>query len=565
MNSSPLLHHDVQARVRNLGRHILETYTTLGPRVRLHPVGAGGSPVVYALKAYHPEFVIAEDAASADILITDRLDPAGQPPLALREKPLLALVYGPALLPWDLRAEELVERMLAQLGDDPGRGGLVETPARVAKAWRHWFSGYGREPADVLKTFEDGAEGVDELVLVSSIPVYSHCVVGSTFVETPRGRIPISRLRSNDWVYTVDPATLEISLAQCQNPRITRVDADLVRVYTDNDTLICTPDHKILLTDGTWVEAQNLKNNDRLVSLYRGVMAGGKGDTAYPTLISSRNTRWGRPLLFNGVSKQVTEHRFTVGNTEQHMITHHEDGRVWNNVPENLSLITTGEHNMRHSRTEKLAPSKSRLQAVAESSRRPEVRAQRSESLKQYWANLSQGEREYRSAIVSAGRKRGKVSPNHVVFGVESLDYQEDVWCMDVPGNQTFFANGIAVHNCEHHVAPIFGVAHVGYIPNRRIVGLSKLSRVVDVFARRLQVQERLTNQVADALWENLEPQGVGVVLECRHLCMESRGVQQQGTITTTSALRGCLKEEHEARSEFLQLIDSARKGRGTI
>lgn len=108
--------------------------------------------------------------------------------------------------------------------------------------------------------------------------------------------------------------------------------------------------------------------------------------------------------------------------------------------------------------------------------------------------------------------------------------------------------------HCEHHLAPFFGVAHVAYIPNGRIVGLSKLSRLVDVFAARLQVQERLTNQIADALDEHLRPLGVGVVLRCRHLCMESRGIQRQGATTITSALRGALKDKPEARAEFMGL-----------
>lgn len=110
---------------------------------------------------------------------------------------------------------------------------------------------------------------------------------------------------------------------------------------------------------------------------------------------------------------------------------------------------------------------------------------------------------------------------------------------------------------CEHHLAPFFGVAHIGYIPQRRIVGLSKLARLVDVFARRLQVQERLCRQIADALDTNLMPLGVGVVLECRHSCMEARGVQVAGTVTTTSALRGAFKEA-SVRAEFLSL---ARRG----
>lgn len=115
--------------------------------------------------------------------------------------------------------------------------------------------------------------------------------------------------------------------------------------------------------------------------------------------------------------------------------------------------------------------------------------------------------------------------------------------------------------HCEHHMAAIFGVAHVAYIPNGRVVGLSKIKRVVDIFARRLQVQERLTNQIAEALNANLKPIGVGVILECRHMCMESRGINARGIITTTSALRGAIKEEYETRGEFLNLVRATKKG----
>jgi GTP cyclohydrolase I len=107
---------------------------------------------------------------------------------------------------------------------------------------------------------------------------------------------------------------------------------------------------------------------------------------------------------------------------------------------------------------------------------------------------------------------------------------------------------------CEHHMLPFFGKAHVAYIPNKRILGLSKIPRLVDVFARRLQVQERLTDQVADALMDVLEPQGVGVVIEAQHLCMMMRGVQKQNSSTVTSAVRGAFRDNQSTREEFLRL-----------
>jgi GTP cyclohydrolase I len=107
---------------------------------------------------------------------------------------------------------------------------------------------------------------------------------------------------------------------------------------------------------------------------------------------------------------------------------------------------------------------------------------------------------------------------------------------------------------CEHHLLPFFGLAHVAYVPDRRILGLSKLPRVVEVFARRLQVQERLTDQIANAIMEVVAPRGVGVVLEASHLCMMMRGVEKQRSRTVTSALRGIFRDDPKTRAEFLRL-----------
>ncbi|MEY4876237.1 MAG: cyclohydrolase FolE [Bacteroidota bacterium] len=109
---------------------------------------------------------------------------------------------------------------------------------------------------------------------------------------------------------------------------------------------------------------------------------------------------------------------------------------------------------------------------------------------------------------------------------------------------------------CEHHLLPFFGKAHIAYVPNGNITGLSKIARVVDVFARRLQVQERLTKQILDCLQDTLQPQGVAVVIECKHLCMMMRGVQKQNSVTTTSAFTGVF-ENNTTRSELMKLLSA--------
>ena len=133
---------------------------------------------------------------------------------------------------------------------------------------------------------------------------------------------------------------------------------------------------------------------------------------------------------------------------------------------------------------------------------------------------------------------------SYILKTFPSEDYDEMVLVRNIP----------IYSKCEHHLADIFGRAAIGYIPDGRIVGLSKLSRLANMHARRLQVQERMTNDIARDLWEQLAPKGVGVAIQARHMCMESRGVQQPGTITTTSKLLGVFRDKPETRAEFLRL-----------
>ncbi len=150
----------------------------------------------------------------------------------------------------------------------------------------------------------------------------------------------------------------------------------------------------------------------------------------------------------------------------------------------------------------------------------------------------------------------------------ESLRFLTAGYCQDIeaivgdaifedPCDEMVMVRDIEMYSlCEHHLLPFYGRCHVAYIPNGRIIGLSKLPRIVDVFARRLQVQERLTNQIADTIQEILTPKGVGVVIEAYHLCMMMRGVQKQNSKTITSAMRGGFKRYSKTRMEFLRLID---------
>ncbi len=137
---------------------------------------------------------------------------------------------------------------------------------------------------------------------------------------------------------------------------------------------------------------------------------------------------------------------------------------------------------------------------------------------------------------------------NHAVFEV---DYSEMVVVKDVP----FYSL------CEHHLLPFFGSAHVAYVPNGRVIGLSKIPRIVEMYARRLQVQERLTQQVAEFLMDRLEPRGVGVVLEATHLCAAMRGVRKPGTVMTTASVLGLFRRNDKTRAEFFAHLGRAAPG----
>lgn len=156
-------------------------------------------------------------------------------------------------------------------------------------------------------------------------------------------------------------------------------------------------------------------------------------------------------------------------------------------------------------------------------------------------------------------------TPERVAKALLYLTHGYDLDAKDILGSALFkeeysqmvVVKDIEVYSmCEHHMLPFFGKAHIAYIPNGYVVGLSKIPRVVDVYARRLQVQERLTNEIRDCIQDTLEPLGVGVVMECRHLCMCMRGVQKQNSVTTTSAFTGEFLEE-KTRAEFLNLISN--------
>jgi len=138
-----------------------------------------------------------------------------------------------------------------------------------------------------------------------------------------------------------------------------------------------------------------------------------------------------------------------------------------------------------------------------------------------------------------------KQNPKDILTTFSSDGYDEIVLLKDIEMYST----------CEHHMLPFVGKAHVGYIPRDKVIGISKLARLVEIYARRLQIQERLTNQIATTLQEILDPVAVGVIIEAQHFCMKARGVEKQDSVMTTSTMLGAFREDNKSRQEFLELI----------
>jgi len=166
------------------------------------------------------------------------------------------------------------------------------------------------------------------------------------------------------------------------------------------------------------------------------------------------------------------------------------------------------------------------------------------------------GENPAREGLVHTP-KRVSTSLRFLLSGYGlSLDKLVNGAIFEEPYSEMVVVRDIEMYSlCEHHLLPFFGKAHVAYIPDGRVLGLSKIPRIVDMFARRLQVQERLTTEIGDALQTTLKPQGVGVVIEATHLCMAMRGVEKQNSSAVTSSLLGCFRDDDKSRSEFLSLI----------
>lgn len=455
---------------------------------------------------------------------------------------------------------EAMETILSTLGLDLNDDSLADTPSRVAKMYVNELY-WGLDPLKFPKcTTVDNKMGYDEMVIEKNIKVMSDCFVAGTMVETPKGRVPIERIKAGDWVYSMNAEHL-LELKQAATDGVLINDnSKLVEVYTDDGTVICTPDHRFYTNNKGWIAAGDLEAGDSVTSLYRGAStqykANGRSHLNSNSNAKSAKNRNKLKIPYGMDNMDEAKivycmHHSVVPSKIRYLTIHHENEISSDNRPENLTLMSTADHNREHKRTEKFEDLEYRKARVTEGTTEVSLE-KRSKSVANHWANMSKPEYEARCVAMSSGIT---ASRNHKIIGVRELDYTAPTYCFEVPDNHNFFVNGMCVHNCEHHLRTIVGVAHVAYIPKNKVLGLSKLNRIVDYFSRRPQIQERLAEQIYHALAFILETANIAVVIEAEHFCVKQRGIQDVGSSTITSKLGGDFREIPAVRAEFMNLI----------
>jgi len=502
------------------------------------------------------------------------------------------------------RIERAVREILIGIGEDPDRDGLRETPARVARAFAEQFAGLRQRPEDVLnKVFEADH---DEMVLVKDIEVYSTCVPSRQTVNAVGGRRRAADVRVGDELYTLVEGEVRTTTVTQISARRTR---ELVEVVTEKGSFTVTPDHPVATPEGwreagdvaglfiEWTPVRRLARRRPTIVyghdfgyLIGAICADGTVDDGEVRLIVTEReyAKKFAEAARRSMGLEASIEAVPEGSAEPEASGYRV--RVASSYLADLVRQYVGGDAARGRRRFPRVVLRDRetfggfLEGCLDGDGRRSARPHGSaldgnvpflEDLGQLVGVRFAPSTPGGAALWTADawfRKHGfpahyerpsrlvesqwvKVLEVRPIRATGSRPYT--VYSFTCDPHPTFLIGGHLTHNCEHHLVPFHGLAHVGYTPNAKgqITGLSKLARLVDVYARRPQVQERLTSQIADALMRILEPRGVIVVIEAEHLCMTMRGVRKPGARTVTSAVRGDFREHAETRAEAMSLI----------
>jgi GTP cyclohydrolase I len=516
--------------------------------------------------------------------------------------------------------ERLIHDLLKEIGEDPGREGLEKTPVRVAKAWKYLTSGYQQDVHEVLNEALF-TEEYDEMVVVKDIDFYSLCVPSKQIVNAVGGARPAREIAAGDRLWTLDRGHLRettvLSVSSRKTREIVEITTERGRFRLTPDHPVMTEEgwrEAQDLKPGTqveWINPGSLCRASRqprpgypLGYVLGATAADGSvqdGRRVCLTVKSGDFARKYRDMFaeaFPGIMPRV----------EPVLVPSTFLGR---DVPMHRVRVVSSYVGEKLCRW--LGISEAGCRSKTKTFRFPRVVTSSREMMQGFLDGYCDGDGyrvESGRFIVSANRGFLQDLAEYLGTGVaatgkESADcyrlYVSDRWDQNgwygrhgfrqqtgfyVPFDSTytavtevahlhsdrkphtvysfkcspyptFLVGGHLTHNCEHHLLPFFGKCHIAYMPSRKIVGLSKLPRLVEMFARRLQVQERLTTQIAQTLDEVLQPRGVAVVVEALHMCMLMRGVEKQNSKAVTSAMLGAFRENAGTRAEFMELIRS--------
>jgi GTP cyclohydrolase I len=513
--------------------------------------------------------------------------------------------------------EELIRELLKEIGEDPQREGLERTPTRVAKAWEYLTSGYKRNVQDVLNEALF-TEEYDEMVVVKDIDFYSVCVPSRQLVDVVGGQKRAQALMPGDRVWTLDGGYLKQTEVRAVTSRKVR---NIVEVRTKHGRFRVTPDHPVKTAVGwreaqelkagalvEWISARSLcrKTPEPQPGYPLGYMLGA---TAADGSIQD-----GRRISLVVKNLEFAQkYRAMVGSAFPSSTPNVEAVKVPSGFLKRRVQMYRVRIVSRHI-AEKLCRwlgvSENGSKSKTKSFRFPRVVTSSKEMMDGFLDGYCDGDGhrngsgrfigssngEFMTELAEyLGGRVGRASKScfqlyvpdrwdqagwygrhgfhresefYVPFDSTYAEVMEishlpepkkpfTVYAFKCEPYSTFLISGHLTHNCEHHMLPFFGKCHIAYMPSHKIVGLSKLPRLVEMFARRLQVQERLTTQIAQTLNEVLQPRGVAVVVEALHLCMLMRGVEKQNSKAVTSAMLGQFRDRPETRAEFMELIRS--------